>query len=283
MNHDTLARRVGPLSLLPHRDPVDLADQDAVGGGELAADRRRRPHHRPASPSTATTTALPMPATACPTTTSRATPWCSASRSPTRAARRWSPGTCSQPIALDTDQGPPAGERVRQAGRDRDHDDDPVVHVRQGRRQEGLPARGGAPGDPSRRDHQRAIGEDNLAVQFKLAGHGQQLQQHPGVASPTTSTSDSTRNLNRFVMVDRGVDGVTGGNNPSEQTAALWAWSDANDTATCGSSHPFSGKGWEGNYDSGVMPPEARPHRRSRTSTSTASTATATARRPASS
>jgi hypothetical protein len=101
-----------------------------------------------------------------------------------------------------------------------------------------------------------SIGEDNLAVQFKLAGNVSNCNSIP--ASVTYDFEFRLdANLNRFVMIDRGVDGVTGGNNPSEQTAALWAWSDANDTAYCGSSHPFSGKGWEGNYDSGVEPPEA--------------------------
>ena len=99
------------------------------------------------------------------------------------------------------------------------------------------------------------IGEDNLAVQFKLSGNVSNCNSIP--ASVTYDFNFRLdANLNRIVMVDRGVDGVKGGNNPSEQTAALWAWSDANDTAYCGSSHPFTGKGWEGNYDSGTTPPD---------------------------
>lgn len=59
-------------------------------------------------------------------------------------------------------------------------------------------------------------------------------------------------NMDDFVMVDRGVPGSSSGNNAEEWTANLWPWSDAVQDASCGSSSPFTGKGWEGNYDAGI-------------------------------
>ena len=102
------------------------------------------------------------------------------------------------------------------------------------------------------------LGQQNLAMKFRLSG------PVASCASPPAETSHNfvmrlDSHLDRFVMVDRGVEGSQGQGtgNASEWTAALWPWSDAFSAAGCGTSHPFSGKAWEGNYDSGVEPPGA--------------------------
>ena len=91
------------------------------------------------------------------------------------------------------------------------------------------------------------LGQDRLHIKIAL-----DLM----ASCPTSSVSTTQYNfdlrkdpyLDRFVMVDRGVPG-TGGNSPTEHTAALWPWSDLENESDCDDPHPFSGKGWEGNYD----------------------------------
>jgi hypothetical protein len=46
------------------------------------------------------------------------------------------------------------------------------------------------------------------------------------------------------------VDGISS-DMDAETTAGLWNWSDVESSADYGTDHPFTGKGWEGNYDSG--------------------------------
>ena len=59
-------------------------------------------------------------------------------------------------------------------------------------------------------------------------------------------------NMDDFLMIDRGVAGNNSGNNAAEWTANLWPFSATRGVASCTGRSPFSGKGWEGNYDSGV-------------------------------
>lgn len=50
------------------------------------------------------------------------------------------------------------------------------------------------------------------------------------------------------------VDGTIGsGNKGTEVTAGLWEYQGAVSNANFDNDHPFTGKGWEGNYDSGVL------------------------------
>lgn len=51
--------------------------------------------------------------------------------------------------------------------------------------------------------------------------------------------------LNQFFAVDEISD-----EKDAETTAGLWNWTDVESQADYGSDHPFTGKGWEGNYDS---------------------------------
>lgn len=105
------------------------------------------------------------------------------------------------------------------------------------------------------------LGKDTLAMKFRLSGPVTSCASPPA-ESTSTFILRLDPNLRRFVMVDRGPGtGSTGGGGGSakEETAQLWPWSDAEDESSCGSSHPFAGKGWEGNYDSGVVPPDSPP------------------------
>ena len=97
------------------------------------------------------------------------------------------------------------------------------------------------------------LGQQNLAMKLRLSGPVSNCSSPPSEVSYNFNLR-LDGHLDRFVMVDRGVNGSQGGN-ASEWTSALWPWSDATSAADCGSSHPFSGKAWEGNYDSGVEPP----------------------------
>ena len=58
--------------------------------------------------------------------------------------------------------------------------------------------------------------------------------------------------LNQFFAVDE-ISGET----DAETTAGLWDWTDIESQADFGSDHPFTGKGWEGNYDSRFVSSDA--------------------------
>jgi hypothetical protein len=68
----------------------------------------------------------------------------------------------------------------------------------------------------------------------------------------------SDHNLNEFLMID-GFGGLESSvalvedDKTLEPAAGLWPWQDAEHSASCTSSHPFTGQGWEGNYDSGQL------------------------------
>lgn len=62
--------------------------------------------------------------------------------------------------------------------------------------------------------------------------------------------------LNEYLMID-GTAGLApdliAGDKTDEPAAGLWDWQDAEHRASCGGGHPFTGQGWEGNYDSGAV------------------------------
>ena len=194
-----------------------------------------------------------MSATACPTTTSKATPWCSASRSPTPAAPRSPPAPAQRRSRSTPTRAAGRSTRSPSWARPEPTTTTDLVQDRQGRRsRRSTGSRSIARATVPTASPTRTSASDNLAVSVQVWRARSRAAARSRRRPRYNFNFRLDANLNRFVMVDRGVDGVTGGNNPSEQTAALWAWSDANDTAYCGSSHPFTGKGWEGNYDSGV-------------------------------
>ena len=113
----------------------------------------------------------------------------------------------------------------------------------------------GTPGNPG-------VGSDNVNVLFTVTEVDAATCTVPVVLGLNASAVFNLRQdpyLKDFLMIDLGVAGGGSGGNATENSAALWEWQDAKQTTTCGSSHPFSGKGWEGNYDSGVALDENSP------------------------
>jgi Tfp pilus tip-associated adhesin PilY1 len=103
-----------------------------------------------------------------------------------------------------------------------------------------------------------ALGEDNLTVKFVL--HQVTSCGPPETFGPPFEYQPNMRLDSRFnqtVMVDGIPAGAGGGgNSPNEAIPNLWpSFSDALASAACDSAKPFSGKGWEGNYDSLDLPP----------------------------
>lgn len=105
--------------------------------------------------------------------------------------------------------------------------------------------------------HKKIVGEDGLSVDFTfepvVSCSGPALD--PAVDIKIQLRLDLF--LGEFLMIDRGVAGGGGGNVATEMTQALWDWQDAFDKGTCDSPSPFSGKGWEGNYDGGIVTGDA--------------------------
>ena len=193
MNHDTLARGVGSLALLPRRASVELADQGTSAGLTwplIDADGLTTDLITVDTDGDGTADAgdgVPDDDVEGDTMVF-GTAFTDASGSPLAA------GTCALAARARHRQGPPAGQRVRQAGADRhDHHHD-LVPDRQGRaakkvyRLEVV-----RPGQPSgRHSPTRASASDNLPVQFKLVGPGHRTAAASRRRPPTTSTSGST-------------------------------------------------------------------------------------------
>ncbi|RPH56776.1 hypothetical protein EHM82_02680, partial [bacterium] len=93
------------------------------------------------------------------------------------------------------------------------------------------------------------LGEDNMNVRLVL----DEIRTCPGTIQQTFSTNLDLKLWTDFVMSDEDVNSATspGGSHNSgvDKLAGFWNYKGFNDVATCGSGHPFSGKGWEGNYD----------------------------------
>jgi len=68
----------------------------------------------------------------------------------------------------------------------------------------------------------------------------------PGTSTQYTLEAQQDAFLNEFLYVD-----AIDSDRDAETTAELWDWSDIESVADFGTDHPFTGKGWEGNYDSG--------------------------------
>lgn len=107
-----------------------------------------------------------------------------------------------------------------------------------------------------------ALGRDGMNVRFEL----EEVKSN-GCTGDQTANFQTTHVLNLdlelwtdFLMFDEpnGAAAPTaskaGGVDP---VAGYWDYKDVLDTASCGSGHPFSGKGWEGNYDGAADSPPA--------------------------
>ena len=102
----------------------------------------------------------------------------------------------------------------------------------------------------------KMIGENGLTVEFHLhgvascTGPNSHIRTALSIRKFTEMKLDGF--LNQFLMVDSTASGG-GGGSAVESFAGLWNWTDVISEADFGSSHPFTGGGWEGNYDSGVV------------------------------
>ena len=93
------------------------------------------------------------------------------------------------------------------------------------------------------------LGKSTIRVDFTV----QRITQcSPLTVSSTNSTNLKLKLMTDFVMWDED-SGASGGNKLDEENSAgWWDWQDSVADASCSDQAPFSGKGWEGNYDSGV-------------------------------
>ena len=98
------------------------------------------------------------------------------------------------------------------------------------------------------------LGQNNMNVRFTL----EQIRTSTCADAIPTVEQTYTTNLDLtlwtdFVAVDENVNSTTAPTTAKaggvDAVAGFWDYKDIRDVATCGSGHPFSGKGWEGNYD----------------------------------
>lgn len=161
-------------------------------------------------------------------------------------------GTCEAPLDLTTDRGRAQLNAFAKLGADGGATSFAWVSPRSN--QVGLLSFE-RPSNRPNGDPNNSLGQDNLHV--KIGAEEVSTCFTVDVSNPPSLQKFNFNlrldpNLDDFVMVDRGVPGNNSGNNAEEWTANLWPWSDAVQNATCGSSSPFTGKGWEGNYDAGI-------------------------------
>jgi hypothetical protein len=101
-----------------------------------------------------------------------------------------------------------------------------------------------------------ALGQDGMDVELAL----DEISNCSGTVIAQSFTTDLDLKLwTDFLMFDENVGSVTAPatthNGGVDSVAGFWDYKDILDATTCGSGHPFSGKGWEGNYDGAVTTP----------------------------
>ncbi|HEX6865045.1 MAG TPA: hypothetical protein VF414_19600, partial [Thermoanaerobaculia bacterium] len=98
------------------------------------------------------------------------------------------------------------------------------------------------------------LGEDGMNVRFVL----EEIRTTTCAAASPTVQQTHVANFDLtlwtdFLAVDENVGSTTAPSTSKaggvDSVAGFWDYKDIRDIATCGSGHPFSGKGWEGNYD----------------------------------
>jgi len=88
------------------------------------------------------------------------------------------------------------------------------------------------------------IGNSTLDLDLTLTPYS--CPNTPGIAMQFTLQMQQDAFLNQFLAVD-----AIDGSKDAETTAQLWDWSDVESSVDFSSDHPFTGRGWEGNYDAG--------------------------------
>ncbi|HEX9940464.1 MAG TPA: PilC/PilY family type IV pilus protein, partial [Thermoanaerobaculia bacterium] len=100
------------------------------------------------------------------------------------------------------------------------------------------------------------LGQNNMNIKFVLEEF----------SNCTTKVATHVANLDLklwtdFLALDENVGSVNapGGSQAGgiDKVAGFWDFRDILDSSSCGSGHPFSGKGWEGNYDGAANNPPA--------------------------
>ena len=104
------------------------------------------------------------------------------------------------------------------------------------------------------------LGKDSMQVAFTL----QQVSNCNGPNFNATFTLNRDLELwTDFLMYDENTGNLSppnsGNASGGDPVAGFWAAKDVNNVATCGSGHPFSGSGWEGNYDGSIASGETVP------------------------
>ncbi len=101
-----------------------------------------------------------------------------------------------------------------------------------------------------------ALGQDGLNVKLDL----DEISNCTGsVVAKSSTTNIDLKLWTDFLMFDEDAGSDTAPktehNGGVDSVAGFWNNKDILDQTTCGSGHPFSGKGWEGNYDGAVTTP----------------------------
>jgi PilY1 beta-propeller domain len=101
-----------------------------------------------------------------------------------------------------------------------------------------------------------SLGQDGMNVKLDL----DEISNCTGPLVAKNSTANIDLRLwTDFLMFDENAGSVTAPNTEHnggvDSVAGFWDYKDILDSTICGSGHPFSGKGWEGNYDGAVTPP----------------------------
>ncbi|HEV8581518.1 MAG TPA: PilC/PilY family type IV pilus protein [Thermoanaerobaculia bacterium] len=101
-----------------------------------------------------------------------------------------------------------------------------------------------------------SLGEDGMNVKLDL----DEISNCTGpVVAKNFVANIDLRLWTDFLMFDEDAGSVTAPsashNGGVDSVAGFWDYKDVLDSTTCGSGHPFSGKGWEGNYDGAVNAP----------------------------
>ncbi|HSG38913.1 MAG TPA: PilC/PilY family type IV pilus protein, partial [Thermoanaerobaculia bacterium] len=100
------------------------------------------------------------------------------------------------------------------------------------------------------------LGTDGMNVRFDL----EQISNCTGpVVARTYNANLDLKLWTDFVMFDENANSATAPSGSKaggvDYVAGFWDAKDVVDQASCGSGHPFSGKGWEGNYDGATNAP----------------------------
>ena len=100
------------------------------------------------------------------------------------------------------------------------------------------------------------VGQDGLNVKLNLDEISSCTLQ---TVARSNTTNIDLKLWTDFLMFDENAGSVTAPgtshNGGVDSVAGFWENKDIANTATCGSGHPFSGQGWEGNYDGAANTP----------------------------